>query len=254
MRRVASLLRRTLTIGTRRYDSLSGVETCLLTRRQVQALHIYSWSLEKFRGSKVRCTRCAGKNQPEMSPLRLEIQQKSRHFQLYAAATRAANLCVGYRFRTALNWRKSHYLWAKNGGVTRFIFPRLRVNCADGYGPAVRDYCTFECSPCTSVHSAHCCELLSSPYDANQNRWRTEINETRLYASFPPYLDVAIVFCSFVWAGMVGRTCYRASDGLDAGWFARRRTSRFLVDAERLNHRRVWNERQPRVSEHMRHR
>lgn len=63
---------------------------------------------------------------------------------------------------------------------------------------------------------------LNSPQDVKRPRWRPEINETRLYASSPPYLDVAIVFYIFVRAGVVRYFGSSQSDGLDAGRNPRR--------------------------------
>ena len=53
---------------------------------------------------------------------------------------------------------------------------------------------------------------LNSPYDAKRRRRRPEVNETRFLASFPPYLDIAIVFCTFVWAVVVQYTCVQPGD------------------------------------------
>jgi hypothetical protein len=56
----------------------------------------------------------------------------------------------------------------------------------------------------TSVTGAHRCSFTRLPQGV-QNRLRTEINETRFFVSSPPYLDVAIVFRIFLWAGMERR-------------------------------------------------
>lgn len=40
------------------------------------------------------------------------------------------------------------------------------------------------------------------------------VNETRLFASTPPYFDIAIVFYTFVWAGMVRHTSVQSGDQL----------------------------------------
>ena len=61
---------------------------------------------------------------------------------------------------------------------------------------------------------------LNSPQDVKGPRWRPEINETRLFASSPPYPDMAIVFYTFVWAGMVGHFIACSRGGLDASWTA----------------------------------
>ena len=50
----------------------------------------------------------------------------------------------------------------------------------------------------TSEYSAQCPHRLRYPHDAEHRSRRLEVNETRLFAAFPPYLDVDIVFYTFV--------------------------------------------------------
>src|SRR5580765_553111 len=62
------------------------------------------------------------------------------------------------------------------------------------------------------------CAFRHVNWSSTANRFpsrRPEVNETRFFASIPPYLDIAIIFNTFVWAGMVRHSCPRACDGLD---------------------------------------
>lgn len=72
-----------------------------------------------------------------------------------------------------------------------------------------------------------------------------EVNETRLVASVPPYLDIAIVFCTFVWARVVRHTGIQPGDELGkcrtARQLPRRRNDSESLDTTnpnsmRLNH------------------
>src|SRR2546430_169549 len=52
--------------------------------------------------------------------------------------------------------------------------------------------------------SSRCVAKLSLRCKTSHRR-RPEYNETRFFASIPPYRDIAIVFNTFVWTGMVRR-------------------------------------------------
>src|ERR1017187_5650506 len=66
------------------------------------------------------------------------------------------------------------------------------------------------CSP--SVSGARCHGAAKLSLRRKETSSEVEINETRLYVSSPPYLDLAVVLHTFVWAVMVAISRCLSSD------------------------------------------
>src|SRR5436190_23778826 len=95
------------------------------------------------------------------------------------------------------------------GKVSQECDSAANMCLADGHGRTIGSQCSLDVVlPCLALAAW---VPLNSPQDVKCTRRRPEINETRLFASFPPYPDIAIVFYIFAWAAMVRHSCASTS-------------------------------------------